>query len=121
MKVRVQVRYKGGDRSWKWLASGTMNQTGKSDPEASTFDERIADETVERLAEDMPDWWVTVAEYRVTPVSRSGPTQPEDERERRGVLIRLSPDELAVLDAVAARWGLTRSAAVVRLAREAST
>ncbi len=46
-------------------------------------------------------------------------TQPEIERTRKAVLIRLSPEELAELDAYAAREGLTRSGAVVLSVRRA--
>ena len=49
---------------------------------------------------------------------RSGPTQPEDERRRGQVLLRLSPAELRALDAVARAWGVSRSDAVARLSQE---
>lgn len=49
---------------------------------------------------------------------RSGPTIPESQRSRKQVTVRLSPEELANIDAVARERGLTRSDAVVTLARE---
>lgn len=50
----------------------------------------------------------------------SGQTIPEDRRERRQVLLRLTDDERARLDAVASAWGVSRSDAVVRLVEIAS-
>lgn len=49
----------------------------------------------------------------------SGPTQPEDQRVRRQVLIRLSDEELDVVDEYARAIGETRSAAIYRAVRDA--
>ena len=51
--------------------------------------------------------------------ARSGPSLPEDERDAKVVTARLSPEARDALDAVAARWGLSRSATIARLAVEA--
>ena len=48
----------------------------------------------------------------------SGPTQPEPDRKRKQYTLRLSDDEVEALDTVAERWGVSRSDAVARLARE---
>lgn len=48
----------------------------------------------------------------------SGATQPEGERKRKQRLMRLTDRELRDLDLVAERWGVSRSDAVARLARE---
>ncbi len=45
----------------------------------------------------------------------SGPTQPEDERKAKAVLLRLLPATTRRLDALAAGWGVNRSEAVTRL------
>jgi hypothetical protein len=50
---------------------------------------------------------------------RSGPTQPESRRRAGQVLLRLTAEQRDALDALAAAWECTRSAAVVRLTREA--
>ncbi len=49
----------------------------------------------------------------------SGPTQPEEERERKQRKVRLSDDELADVDAMASLWALTRSAAIAKMAHDA--
>ena len=54
-----------------------------------------------------------VDEADAAPVT-SGPTQPEAERKRGQVLLRLDAAELAALDALAERWGLSRSETVAR-------
>jgi hypothetical protein len=46
---------------------------------------------------------------------RPGGTQPESERRRQVVPVRLSAESRAALDALAAAWGLTRSDTVARL------
>lgn len=51
--------------------------------------------------------------------ARSGPTQPEEKRERGKKTLRLSDEESAELAQLAARWGTTESAAVARAVREA--
>jgi len=51
--------------------------------------------------------------------ARSGPSLPEDERDAKVVTARLAPEAREALDAVAARWGLSRSATIARLAVEA--
>lgn len=48
----------------------------------------------------------------------SGPTQAEDARARKQVMLRLSAEELAYVNLVAERWGISRSDAVARLALE---
>lgn len=48
----------------------------------------------------------------------SGPTQAEDARARKQVLVRLTAEELADVDAVAARWEVPRSDAIARMAHE---
>lgn len=45
-------------------------------------------------------------------------TQPNASRKRPMVTITLSPEELRRLDDMAARWGISRSAAIGRLVRE---
>lgn len=50
-------------------------------------------------------------------MTRRKKTQPEATRTARAVLIRLTPAELAILDAGATDRGMTRSAYVARLAR----
>lgn len=47
--------------------------------------------------------------------TRHGATQPEDERERKPVLIRMRPAVRRKLDAMAREWSLTRSDAVERM------
>lgn len=59
-----------------------------------------------------------MAKTKTTP-RPSGPTQAEGDRKRRQCLLRLSDEELADVDAVAERWGVSRSAAVARMARGA--
>lgn len=49
-----------------------------------------------------------------------GETQPEPARGRQVVPARLGADARAALDALAARWGLTRSGAVERAVLEAA-
>lgn len=51
--------------------------------------------------------------------SPSGATQAEGSRARKPVMLRLTTDELADVDAVADDWGVARSDAVARLAKEA--
>ena len=47
--------------------------------------------------------------------SSSGPTVPESQRKRAHCSLRLAPEEIARLDALASAWGVTRSQAVMRL------
>jgi len=47
--------------------------------------------------------------------ARSGPSIPEDRRTAKRVSYRLAPAALVALDALAARWGLSRSATVARV------
>ena len=63
-------------------------------------------------------WLLEHGIRRPSPSGSSGSTQPEGERLRKQRLLRLSDDEAAALDAVAERWGVSRSDAVARLARE---
>ena len=49
----------------------------------------------------------------------SGPTQPEDERRAGQVLLRLRPSVTRSLDALARRWGVSRSEVVARLVSDA--
>lgn len=49
--------------------------------------------------------------------TRTAKTQPEVERLRKQVLLRLSPEELGELDRVASQLDMCRSAAVAHLAR----
>jgi len=63
-------------------------------------------------------WLLEHGIRRPSPSGSSGATQPEGERLRKQRLLRLSDDELEALDAVAERWGVSRSDAVARLARE---
>lgn len=51
--------------------------------------------------------------------STSGPTQPEDDRKAKQVLLRLRPGAKRSLDALARRWGVSRSEAVARLVEHA--
>jgi hypothetical protein len=46
--------------------------------------------------------------------ARSGPPSPEERLTSKQVNARLPPPSLAALDALVARWGLSRSAAVAR-------
>ena len=48
-----------------------------------------------------------------------GATTPRAARKRPLVTLSLSPEAIAILDAIAERTGTTRSAVVERLAREA--
>ena len=50
---------------------------------------------------------------------KSGPTQPEGERTAKQKLLRLAPPHLATLARLAARWGVSESAAVARAVEEA--
>ncbi len=50
----------------------------------------------------------------------SGATIPEDRREAKQVLLRLTESQRNELDALADAWGTTRSGAVVRLVAEAT-
>jgi predicted DNA-binding protein len=52
--------------------------------------------------------------------TRHGATQPEDERTAKAVLLRLLPKTRRELDAMAKRWGLTRSQAVTELVERAN-
>lgn len=54
------------------------------------------------------------------PARQGGPDSPEANRKDKVVSVRISDDARDALDAVAARWGLSRSAAVARLALEAA-
>jgi len=63
-------------------------------------------------------WLLEHGIRRPSPSGSSGATQPEGERLRKQRLLRLSDDEVEALDAVAERWGVSRSDAVARLARE---
>lgn len=58
--------------------------------------------------------WLRAHGYERT---RSGPTQPESEREAKQVLLRLLPDDIARLDTL--RGSTQRSAYVARLLRVA--
>jgi hypothetical protein len=51
---------------------------------------------------------------------RGGPPSPESRLTSKVVAVRLAPPVRAALDALAARWGLSRSAAVARLVTEAA-
>lgn len=46
---------------------------------------------------------------------RSGPNIPEAQRGTEQIKLRLPPDAVEDLDALAARWRMTRSGAVARL------
>lgn len=46
--------------------------------------------------------------------ARSGPPSPEERLTSKRVSYRIPPEAIAALDALAARWGLSRSAAVAR-------
>jgi hypothetical protein len=46
--------------------------------------------------------------------ARSGPSSPEERRTSKRVAYRLSPEAIATIDSLAARWGVSRSAAVAR-------
>lgn len=56
-------------------------------------------------------------EYRAREVDGEG--RPESERDAVVVSVRLQRDTLTALDALATRWGLSRSATVARLATDA--
>lgn len=51
--------------------------------------------------------------------ARSGPSQLEEDRVRKNFVVRLSPEERAALAQLAARWGVSQGAAVVRAVAEA--
>lgn len=51
--------------------------------------------------------------------ARSGPTVPEHKRARQKKTLRLLPTESEALATLAARWGITESAAVARAVEEA--
>jgi len=52
--------------------------------------------------------------------ARSGPSLPESRQQAKVVSVRLAAETRAALDALAARWGLSRSATVTRLVTEAA-
>ena len=52
--------------------------------------------------------------------SRSGPTIPEADRLGTRMTLRLDADTTQALDALAARWGVVRSAAIARAIAQAS-
>lgn len=56
---------------------------------------------------------------RAGQAARSGPSQPEEKRLRKNFVVRLSPEERAALAQLAARWGVSQGAAVVRAVTEA--
>lgn len=51
--------------------------------------------------------------------ARSGPSQPEEKRLRKNFPVRMSPEERDALAQLAARWGVSQGAAVVRAVSEA--
>lgn len=59
--------------------------------------------------------WQWLRRHGITRPSPSGPTVPEADREAKQCLLRLRPETIARLDALAERWGITRSEAVTRL------
>lgn len=62
-----------------------------------------------------------MASRKVKPKPRQGgPDSPESNRRDKVLSVRISDEAREALDTVAARWGLSRSAAVARLALEAS-
>ena len=63
--------------------------------------------------------WKWLRAQGVRRPSPSGATQAESKRARKGVLVRLSVDELADVDAYAEREGLNRSDAIVHAVRVA--
>lgn len=63
--------------------------------------------------------WDRLRARGFTRPSPSGPTVPEDRRERVHCALRLRPEDVARLDAAAAAWGVTRSEAVLRLLAQA--
>ncbi|MCU0655802.1 MAG: hypothetical protein MUF64_11135 [Polyangiaceae bacterium] len=61
-----------------------------------------------------------MATSKATPRKKvSGPTQTEEQRERKQKLLRLTPEEQAQLAQLAARWGLNESETVARAIAEA--
>lgn len=61
-----------------------------------------------------------MASRKVKP-RQGGPDSPEANRRDKVLSVRISDEAREALDALAARWGLSRSAAVARLALEASS
>lgn len=52
--------------------------------------------------------------------ARSGPSFPESRNRAKVVSVRLAPEIRSALDGLAARWGLSRSAAIAKLVQDAA-
>lgn len=61
-----------------------------------------------------------MAARKAKPRKVSGPPSPEANRRDKVLSVRISDEAREALDSVAERWGLSRSAAVARLALEAA-
>jgi len=99
-------------------AGGTW--TPYSSPEgilARGLTERAAKRLVTRLRRDESSGPDGDLEYRAREIDGEG--RPESERDAVVVSMRLQRPALAALDALASRWGLSRSATVARLATDA--
>ena len=63
--------------------------------------------------------WQTLRSRGIQRPSPSGPTMPADKRQCASYALRLRPEEAQQLDALADRWGVSRSEAVVLLVKSA--
>lgn len=85
------------------------------DERHTTYPSRAAAERQIKALRRLGGEWAE-REYRAR--LAGGASQPEKDRTARVVSLRLAPATLTALDALATRWGLSRSATVARLATE---
>jgi len=97
-------------------ASEWSRDTLGEDERRTTYPSRAAAERQIKALRKLGGEWAE-REYRARLIG--GASQPESGRTARVVSLRLAPATLTALDALATRWGLSRSATVARLATDA--
>jgi hypothetical protein len=80
-----------------------------ADAFASKYEDELKNVRPDIDWRDIPPYSLDMRKPNLKVVSRHGATQPEDERARKQVLLRLSPDLVAELDAFAKENGWPRS------------
>lgn len=54
-QIQVRGSFGGTTGGWRPAVTGTLNQTGRSDAEASTFDHDIPDDVIDLVCNELAD------------------------------------------------------------------
>lgn len=112
----IETRTAEVDDPLAYVPASEWSRDNLGEDARTTYPSRAAAERQIKALRRLGGEWAE-REYRTRLVG--GPSQPESDRSARVVSLRLAPATLTALDALATRWGLSRSATVARLATDA--